>query len=40
MSKPIWHGVYPALTTKFKPDYRLDVAAFKLIGNFNDRRGV
>jgi len=29
MSKPIWHGVYPALTTKFRPDYRLDVAAME-----------
>ena len=24
-----WQGVYPALTTKFKPDYRLDVAAME-----------
>jgi 4-hydroxy-tetrahydrodipicolinate synthase len=29
MSEPIWHGVYPALTTKFKTDYRLDVAAME-----------
>jgi 4-hydroxy-tetrahydrodipicolinate synthase len=29
MSEPIWRGVYPALTTKFKPDYRLDVGAME-----------
>jgi dihydrodipicolinate synthase/N-acetylneuraminate lyase len=29
MSEPIWRGVYPALTTKFKSDYRLDVAAME-----------
>ena len=29
MSQPTWHGVYPALTTKFKPDYRLDPAAME-----------
>ena len=29
MSQPTWHGVYPALTTKFKPDYRLDSAAME-----------
>lgn len=29
MRKRAWQGVYPALTTKFKPDYRLDVAAME-----------
>src|SRR6201993_4220371 len=29
MSKHSWRGVYPALTTKFKPDYRLDIAAME-----------
>ena len=29
MTHPTWHGVYPALTTKFKPDYRLDPAAME-----------
>jgi 4-hydroxy-tetrahydrodipicolinate synthase len=29
MTGPIWRGVYPALTTKFKPDYRLDIAAME-----------
>src|ERR1700745_1376987 len=29
MSEHSWCGVYPALTTKFKPDYRLDVAAME-----------
>src|SRR5215472_2644988 len=29
MTHPTWQGVYPALTTKFKPDYRLDVAAME-----------
>jgi 1-pyrroline-4-hydroxy-2-carboxylate deaminase len=29
MTQPTWHGVYPALTTKFKPDYRLDPAAME-----------
>ena len=29
MTHPNWQGVYPALTTKFKPDYRLDVAAME-----------
>ena len=24
-----WEGVYPALTTKFRPDYRLDRAAME-----------
>jgi len=29
MSEHSWRGVYPALTTKFKPDYRLDIAAME-----------
>jgi 4-hydroxy-tetrahydrodipicolinate synthase len=29
MSEHIWRGVYPALTTKFKSDYRLDIAAME-----------
>lgn len=29
MSNQRWQGVYPALTTKFRPDYRLDRAAME-----------
>jgi 1-pyrroline-4-hydroxy-2-carboxylate deaminase len=29
MTQKPWHGVYPALTTKFKPDLRLDVTAME-----------
>src|SRR5215467_1169951 len=29
MNQPRWKGVYPALTTKFRPDYRLDPAAME-----------
>ena len=29
MTHPAWHGVYPALTTKFKTDLRLDSAAME-----------
>ncbi|HSS69723.1 MAG TPA: dihydrodipicolinate synthase family protein [Casimicrobiaceae bacterium] len=29
MSEHSWRGVYPALTTKFKPDYRLDSPAME-----------
>jgi dihydrodipicolinate synthase/N-acetylneuraminate lyase len=29
MSEHCWRGIYPALTTKFKPDYRLDIAAME-----------
>lgn len=29
MTQSTWHGVYPALTTKFKPDFRLDPAAME-----------
>jgi 4-hydroxy-tetrahydrodipicolinate synthase len=29
MSEHSWRGVYPALTTKFKSDYRLDIAAME-----------
>ena len=27
MSKPLWHGVYPAATTQFAADFSLDIAA-------------
>ena len=29
MTKPNWHGVYPAATTHFKPDYSHDLPAFQ-----------
>jgi 4-hydroxy-tetrahydrodipicolinate synthase len=29
MTKPNWHGVYPAATTHFKPDYSHDIPAFQ-----------
>jgi len=29
MNQPRWKGVYPALTTKFRPDHRLDRAAME-----------
>jgi 1-pyrroline-4-hydroxy-2-carboxylate deaminase len=29
MTRETWQGVYPALTTKFHPDYRLDAAAME-----------
>jgi 4-hydroxy-tetrahydrodipicolinate synthase len=29
MNQPRWKGVYPALTTKFRPDYRLDRPAME-----------
>jgi 1-pyrroline-4-hydroxy-2-carboxylate deaminase len=29
MTKQTWQGVYPAVTTKFRPDYRLDPAAME-----------
>lgn len=27
MSRPLWHGVYPAATTQFAPDFSVDAAA-------------
>ena len=27
MAKPLWHGVYPAATTQFAPDFSLDIPA-------------
>jgi 4-hydroxy-tetrahydrodipicolinate synthase len=29
VTQPAWRGIYPALTTKFKSDYRLDIAAME-----------
>ena len=29
MTKPNWHGVYPAATTHFHPDYSLNLPAFQ-----------
>lgn len=29
MTKPNWHGVFPAVTTHFKPDYSHDLPAFQ-----------
>ena len=40
MTHPTWQGVYPALTTKFKPDYRLDVAAMEKHFAWQIERGV
>src|SRR5215831_19934178 len=40
MTHPNWQGVYPALTTKFKPDYRLDVAAMEKHFAWQIERGV
>lgn len=40
MTHPSWQGVYPALTTKFKPDYRLDVAAMEKHFAWQIERGV
>jgi len=40
MTHPIWQGVYPALTTKFKPDYRLDVPAMEKHFAWQIERGV
>lgn len=40
MIHPTWQGVYPALTTKFKPDYRLDIAAMEKHFAWQIERGV
>jgi len=40
MTHPTWQGVYPALTTKFKPDYRLDIAAMEKHFAWQIERGV
>jgi len=40
MTHSTWQGVYPALTTKFKPDHRLDVAAMEKHFAWQIERGV
>jgi len=40
MNSAIWHGVYPAVTTKFKPDYGLDFETMAAHLEFQLEAGV